>query len=228
MAVTHPGIHPETRPAGRAGERPRRKRRSVTARIAAAVAGLAFAAGAVYVQTLAMPVEQSDSFLTHRGTIGQAVVTDRFTVKVASVGAARAVDTVDFRGKVAKVATSNLFLLVNVVATTPREPMQLIPSGPFLLTEDGRRYQPTDKVDKTLTVFNKWIQPGLWSSGVLVFEVPTEAVEGARLVVVPPVAAVVVDDFAPEAEIDLGLSKTATERLLSRTEDYHPLAGKTS
>ncbi|MEZ0073028.1 hypothetical protein [Planotetraspora sp. GP83] len=220
--------HPETRTAQRASKKPPAKK-NMTRRALGVVIGISLAAAAVYAQTFAMSFEQRNSFLTTRGEPGQVVETNRFTVKVTSVSAAKAVDTKNFSGNVTKVGTSNLFLLVNVSATTPREPMQLSKLGPpVLLTADGQHYQPTDKVDESLTLFNKWFQPGFWSSGVLVFEVPGEALPGARLVFIPPVSAIVVDNFAPEAEIDLGLSDDTATRLVSQAEEYHSLVNKTS
>ncbi|MCC5579682.1 DUF4352 domain-containing protein [Microtetraspora sp. AC03309] len=196
-------------------------------RVVGIVVGLALAAAAVYAQTFTLPFEQRGSALTTKGSAGELVETNRFSVKVTSVTAAHAVDTKDL-GKVVKVETSNLFLLVNVIATTPKEPMQLgTLQPPVLLTADGRRYKPTDKVDESLTMFNKIVQPGLWSSGVLVFEVPEEALPGISLVFSPPPGAIVVDSFAPEAEIDLGLSGAALTRLTSQAEELHSLVDKT-
>ncbi|GLW96433.1 DUF4352 domain-containing protein [Microtetraspora sp. NBRC 16547] len=200
----------------------------VISRVVGIVVGLALAAAAVYAQTFTLSYEQRSSPLTVKGSAGELVETNRFSVKVTSVTAAHAVDTKDTRGEVVKVETSNLFLVVNVTATTPKEPMQLgTLQPPVLLTADGRRYKPTDKVDDSLTIFNKIIQPGLWSSGVLVFEVPEEALPGAGLVVSPPQGVIVVDTFAPEAEIDLGLSGDALTRLTSHAEELHSLVNKT-
>lgn len=223
MAVTQA----ETRTARRA-VREKPPRRGVGRRIAAGVAGIALAAAAVYVQqNYAMPFEQRVSFLTYNGRIGEIVTTKRYQVKVTSVTAARAVDTTDYSNKVTKVETSNLFLLVGVSAMSAREPMRLSTlMPPVLLTEDGRRYTPTDKVANTLTLFNKWIQPGFWSSGLLVFEVPKDAVPGANLVFIPPVSLLVHDTFAPEAQVDLGLSGAAATRLISTAEEYHSLVSK--
>ncbi|GGO29248.1 hypothetical protein GCM10010116_58580 [Microbispora rosea subsp. aerata] len=200
-------------------------RHGVGRRIAAGVAGIALAAAAVYAQqNFAMSYEQRTSYLTYKGRIGETVETKRFTVKVLSVTAARAVDTTDYSDKVSKVATGNLFLLVDVSATSAREPFKLSRlNPPVLLTEDGRRYQPTDKVNDTLTLFNKYIQPGFWSSGLLVFEVPPNAVADASLVFIPPVSPLVSDNYAPEAQIDLGLSRAAAARLIAQAEDYHSL-----
>ncbi|WP_169987359.1 DUF4352 domain-containing protein [Microbispora sp. H10836] len=203
-------------------------RRGAGRRIAAGVAGIALAAAAVYVQqNHTMSFEDRLSFITYKGRIGETVEAKRFTVKVQSVTAARAVDTTDYSNKVTKVETSNIFLLVDVSATSTREPMRLSTLGPpFLLTEDGRRYRPTDKVDNSLTLFNRWIQPGFWVSGLLVFEVPKDALPGAALVFVPPNSAIVVDTFAPEAQVDLGLSDDSAARLVSQAEEYHSLVSK--
>ncbi|ETK33064.1 DUF4352 domain-containing protein [Microbispora sp. ATCC PTA-5024] len=222
MTVTHAGTRTEDR-----AEQAPRAGRGVTRRLVAGMAGLALAAAAVYAQTFTLPYEQRGSALTYQGRIGGTVETSRFSVKVTSVTSARAVDTTDLGNKTVKVGTSNLFLLVDVSATTPSEPMQLSElTPPVLLTADGRRYQPTDKVDKTLTLFNKWIQPGFWSAGLLVFEVPKDAIPGARLVFVPPDSLMVSDSFAPEAQIDLGLSGATATRLVSQPEDFHSLTGK--
>jgi hypothetical protein len=218
MAVTHLEARTE---APSASTPPARK--GALRRVAGFVTGLALAAGAVYAQTFALPFEQQNSFLTTKGEIGQAVATNRFSVKVTSLATAHAVDTKDFSGKVSRVQSSHVFLLVNVSATTPREPMQLSKfSPPVLVTADDRRYQPTDKVDGSLTLFNKWLQPGWWSSGVLVFEVPKDALPGATLIFIPPNKAIV-DNFAPEAQIDLRLSDAAAARLISQAEDFHSL-----
>ncbi|WP_182874159.1 DUF4352 domain-containing protein [Microbispora sp. H10670] len=205
----------------------RPRRRGLGRRLAAGVAGIVLAAAAVYAQqNFAMSFEQRTSFLTYKGRIGETVATNRFSVKVVSVSAAHAVDTKDFSNKVLKVGTSHLFLLLNVSATTARAPVKLSTlTPPVLLTDDGRLYRPTDKVSDTLTLFNKWLQPGFWSTGLLVYEVPKDAVPGARLVFNPDTGGGLVDSLAPEAEIDLGLSGDAGSRLISQAEDYHTLTG---
>ncbi|MGI5485684.1 DUF4352 domain-containing protein [Microtetraspora malaysiensis] len=209
------------------GGRERPRRGGVARRIVGVVAGIAFAAAAVYAQTFTLPYEQRGSALTIKGTAGELVETNRFSAKVTSVVAAHAVETKGTTGEVTKVETSNLFLVADVTATTPKRPMQLSRlQPPFLLTADGRRYKPTDKVDESLTLFNKVIQPGLWSKGALVFEIPEDALPGLRLVLIPPQGGLVVDTFIPEAEIDLGLSKAAAARLVSQAEPVHSLVAK--
>ncbi|GAA4560580.1 DUF4352 domain-containing protein [Planotetraspora kaengkrachanensis] len=201
------------------------ERRSVFGRVVAIVAGLALAAAAVWAQSHSMSYEQKGSYLTTKGEIGQFVETNRYTVKVTTVTAAHSVDTRVTPGSSAvKVETNSLFVLVNLRATSRSEPMRLNSLGPpLLLTADGRRYRPTDKVDESLTFFAKQIQPGFWSTGTLVYEVPPTALPGARFVFIPPDSAIVVDNSTPEAEIDLGLTDAAAARLVSRAEAFHPL-----
>ncbi|WP_067174552.1 DUF4352 domain-containing protein [Microtetraspora niveoalba] len=205
---------------------PSQPRPGVVMRVVGIVAGLALAAAAVYAQTFTMPYEQRGSALTVKGAAGELVETNRFSAKVTSVTAAHAVNTQDTAGQTVEVATSNLFLVIDVTATTPKRPLQLSRlQPPVLLTADGRRYKPTDKVSDSLTLFNKMLQPGLWSKGVLVFEIPEDVLPGLRLVVVPPQGALVVDTFVPEAEIDLGLTDAAAARLVAGAEKLHSLVG---
>ncbi|WP_433419615.1 DUF4352 domain-containing protein [Microtetraspora malaysiensis] len=224
MAVT--SSETESREATAGGQK-RTRRGGMARRIAGVVAGIAVAAAAVYAHTFTLPYEQRGSALTIKGTAGELVETKLFSAKVTSVVAAHAVETKGTTGQDTEVETSNLFLVADITATTPKRPMQfgrLQP--PVLLTADGRRYKATDKVDESLTLFNKVIQPGLWSRGVLVFEVPEDALPGLRLVLIPPQGGLVVDTFIPEAEIDLGLSEGAAARLVSQAERVHSLVDK--
>ncbi|GAA1280267.1 hypothetical protein Psi02_72920 [Planotetraspora silvatica] len=210
-------------------KRPPQARRGIVGRIVGIVAGLALAAAAVWAQTNAMPYEERGSFLTTKGKIGQVVKTNRYSVKVTSVTAARAVDTKTFSGEALKVRTSHVFLLVNVSATTVRQPMDLSTlSPPALLTVDGRRYDTTDRVDQSLTLLSKRFQPGLWSSGLLVYELPKDAVPGVRFIFAPSAGAIPVDTSTPEAEIDLGLTPGAADKLISQAPAYRSLVNKTS
>ncbi|WP_066933926.1 DUF4352 domain-containing protein [Microtetraspora fusca] len=209
------------------GGRERARRGGVARRVVGVVAGIAFAAAAVYAQTFTLSFDQRGSALTVKGAVGELVETNRFSAKVTSLVAAHAVESKDTTDKVTEVETSNLFLVVDVTATTPKRPLQLSRlQPPVLLTADDRRYTPTDKVDESLTLFNKVIQPGLWSKGVLVFEIPEDALPGLRFVLIPPQGGIVVDTFVPEAEIDLGLSDAAAARLVSQAERVHSLVGK--
>lgn len=226
-----PQPHPRTRAPEPATSGPPARtdppKRGVARRVAGFVTGLVLAAAAVYAQTFAMPVEQHNSFLTSHGTLGESVTTNRFSVKVTSVKAAHALDTKDTGGKAIRVQSSHLFLIVNVSVTTPQEPMRLSRSTPpVLLTADDRRYRPTDKVAQR--IFDKWFQTGWWLPEVLIFEVPKDALPGARLVFIPPGSAIVVDSSAPEAEIDLGLSEGATARLISQAVGHHSLVAEHS
>ncbi|MBO3747307.1 hypothetical protein J5X84_14610 [Streptosporangiaceae bacterium NEAU-GS5] len=190
------------------------------------VIGVLLVAGAVYTQTFQMTSEDSVMPLTWKGTIGQAVTTTRFSAKVESITAAHAVRFDDPGGRPVDVQTDALFLIVKVSATVPKEPMQLAKlTPPVLLSGDGRRYNPTDKVDEGATLFQKWIQPGWWATGVLVYEVPRDALPGADFVFLPPTGLIVVDSMLPEAQIDLGLDQAAADRLAGQAADTVTLTG---
>ncbi|GAA0985232.1 hypothetical protein GCM10009555_060310 [Acrocarpospora macrocephala] len=189
------------------------------------VLGVALAAAAVYAQSLAMPFEQKGSFLTRHGSVGQIVSADRFNARVSKVTAAKAVDTRDVSGKTAKVQTSHVFLVLDVSGTVDKEPLKLGSFDVWLHSGDGRRYLATDKVDSSLTLVGRWLQAGWWISGPLVFEVPKEALAGAKLVITTPSSAFVEDTFAPEAEIDLGLSDAAAAKLAAEAQEFHSLVG---
>ncbi|GAA0394171.1 hypothetical protein Acor_66380 [Acrocarpospora corrugata] len=208
-----------TRTRPRVAPAPTPPRRGFARRAGAAVLGVALCACAVYAQALAMPYEQLGSNLTSHATLGETTATGRFSVRATSVVAAKAVDTRDYSGKVSKVQTSHVFLIVAVTATAPKEPLRFDASTTVLVTADGKRYRATDKVDRTLTLFEKWVQPGFWSTGNLIFEVPVGAVPGASVIVASPSGGFLVDSFAPEVEIDLRL----TGSVVSGAEEYHPL-----
>ncbi|ADG87192.1 hypothetical protein TBS_28000 [Thermobispora bispora] len=224
MTVTQPQLPSVEGPAAEA----RPAKAGAGRRIARGLIGLALAAAAVYAQTFEPSYEEQLSNLTVHGRIGEVVHTSRYSVKVNWIKAALSVDTKNFGvGDTIQVRTSNLFLVVNISARGVREPFRLSQgSPPVLRTRDDRVYWPTDKVDSSLTLFSKWIQPGLWSSGVLVYEVPKDAVPGARLVFAPPAGLLVVDLYQPETEIDLGLTGGAAARLIDEAEEYHTLVNK--
>jgi hypothetical protein len=188
--------------------------------------GVVLVALAVYTQTFKMTTEDSVMPLTSKGAIGQAVTTTRFSARVDSVTAAHSVKFPDAASRPVEVKTDALFLVVKVSATVPKEPLKLAKlTPPVLLTADGRRYNPTDKVDESSTLFQKWIQPGWWATGVLVYEVPRDALAGAQFVFLPPTGLIVVDALLPEAQIDLGLDQAAADRLASQAADGLQLTG---
>nr|WP_062337975.1 DUF4352 domain-containing protein [Herbidospora sakaeratensis] len=170
-------------------------------RLGALTLGLSLAAAALYAQTFALDEEQKSAYLTSSGSSGEEVVTSRFSVKVTKAAVATSVDVAD-----TTVETGNLFLVVHVSATSPAEPFRFRPHTAWLLTEADKKYQVTDKVAEDSTLLGKWVQAGWWIDAPLVFEVPKEALRGSELVLTSASDALVVDNLAPDVQIDLGLT----------------------
>jgi hypothetical protein len=170
------------------------------------VAGLVLAAGAVAVQSLALSKEDMREPLTYSGAKGQDVDAGRFSVRVQKVSSARAVKA---DGK--DIPAEQLFLVVEAAATVPREPAHL--AQPSLLAADGKRYAATDKVPAAKTLANPWIQPGWWTTGRFVFEVPPSALPGAQAVFQLPNSALYSEPLIPEAQIDLGIDDATAKQL---------------
>lgn len=204
---------------------PRRRqpsRRRGGSKLLNALLGLAFAGGAVGIQTLALTADDKGSPLTYVGDKGQEVSAGRFSVRVKTVESAKAI-----RAKDKLVETDQLFLVLGVEASSPGEPLHLKP--PTLLTPDGTRYTATDRVDKAVTLANPWIQPGWWSTGSFVFEVPASALVGARAVFLEEKGlggALYGDPVLPEAEVDLGIDEGLAGQLASSPKDVYPLGEK--
>ncbi|WP_084964121.1 hypothetical protein [Thermoactinospora rubra] len=205
-----------TAPAGR---RSRARRRRSRTPFTHGIVGLALACGAIWVQSMAPSPEDMSAPLTYVGDKDDEVATGRFTVRVESVESARSIGTGE-----ATVTTDQMFLILQVAATSAREPLKLPP--PSLLTEEGLRFHATNKVQSMLTLSNKWVQPGMWSKGVFVFEVPPSVIAGARAVFPAPTSALYGDPVIPEAEIDLGIDDAQAKQLVSAPKDVYPLGDK--
>lgn len=204
---------------------PRQSRRSSRkgggSKVLNAVVGLALAGGAIGLQTLMLTSEQLDAPLTYTGAVKDEVDTGRFSARVDSISSARAIDVGD---KTIEAAKDQVFLVVQAAATVPKEPLHLQPAE--LLTDDGKRFAATDRIEKAKTLSNPWIQPGWWSSGLFVFEVPASALPGARAVFSIPTSIFYGEPYMPEVEVDLGLDDAAAQRLFTAPEDVYQLGDK--
>lgn len=170
-------------------------------RLGALTLGLSLAAAAVYAQTFALEPDQKSAYLTTSGASGEEVDAGRFSVKVTKTAVATSVDVAD-----KTIETGNLFLVTHVSATSPAEPLQFRRFEAWLLTEGDKKYEVTDKVADDAMLLGKWVQAGWWIDAPLVFEVPKEALPGAELVLITPNNPLVVDNLAPDVQIDLGLT----------------------
>ncbi|WP_436761319.1 hypothetical protein [Streptosporangium sp. V21-05] len=223
---------PETSPS-RPGSRSRSgppARRGTTAppsrwRTAGAVlAGIALAASAVGLQAFRSGIADHDAPLTSTGDINEEVTGSRISARIKAVHAAKAIAAPKPGGERERVTAKGIFVIVEVGATATWEPQQLGP--PRLLTGGGHRYVASDRVDRTLTITNPYIQPGWWTEGVTVFEIPPAELPDSRILIAPS-SGFIVEPNGPEIEIDLGLDEAAARRLTSTAKDVYELASRT-
>ncbi|MDF5751779.1 hypothetical protein [Spongiactinospora sp. TRM90649] len=204
---------------GRGGSRRRPGGRRRSGRIYNIAVGLVLAAVAVGAQHYALTPAEQEAPLASTGGIREEVATGRYTAKVNTVAAARSIEAPDGR-TMKRIETDKVFLIVQASVTAPKEPTHI---DGVLLTADGKRYEATDRMPKTLTLANPWIQPGWWVTGPLVFEVPVEVVAGASLVVLPEQGAMLIEPYPPEAVIDLGLDDAAAKALVAQAQDPYSM-----
>ncbi|MGR6912692.1 hypothetical protein ACU635_00360 [[Actinomadura] parvosata] len=183
------------------------------------VVGLLLAAGAVGIQTLDLSGDDQSMPLTYTGAKGENVDAGRFSVRVEKVSSAK---TLKADGKT--IATDQLFLVVEAAATVPRIPLHL--GAAKLLTADGKKFVASDKVSKQDTLAYPWIQPGWWSKGRYVFEVPATALPGAQAVFPLPVAGLYSEPLPPEAQVDLGIDEATAKQLGSAPAEVFDLDEK--
>lgn len=145
--------------------------------------------------------------IIERGKPGEFVRGRRFAARVDAVVTAshlrftRAGDAVEQRD------SSGTWLIVQASAMAAREP-SLIGSA-AILTRDGRRYDSSGRLyaaPPQLTT--RELQPGVASQGLLIFELPADAVAGASLVL----AATRLDRLDSELQIALGLDTAPAPR----------------
>ncbi|MFI6602813.1 hypothetical protein ACIBHX_41735 [Nonomuraea sp. NPDC050536] len=184
-----------------------------------ALVGLVLAGGAVALQTLALSAGDMGQPLTYSGAKGQEIDAGRFSVKVTGVSSAK-----QLRSFGKSVPTDQIFLVIELQATVPKKPLTL--GTPDLLAADGRRFQATDKVQKSDTIAGSAIQPGWWTPGVFVFEVPVDALAGAKAVIGAQGSALYGEPLMPEAQVELGIDDATAKRLASAPAEVYALGEK--
>ncbi|WP_188195430.1 hypothetical protein [Nonomuraea sp. SYSU D8015] len=163
--------------------------------------------GAMGMQTLHLSDSEFGDPLVYSGAKGEAVDARRFSVKLESVAVAKSI-----KSSTKTVETDHLFLVVDVAAKSSLKPYHL--KEPVLVTGDGKKFDATDRVDNSLTLSRKWVQPDIWTRGRFFFEVPASALAGASVRFrLPGASSVLVEPYRPEAEIDLGLDEDAARKL---------------
>ncbi|MFG1619368.1 hypothetical protein ACGFI3_42000 [Nonomuraea wenchangensis] len=215
MTATEPRAAALPQPGGPpAGRRP-----GLGARLLAVAAGVLLIAGAMGLQTLKLrPAEVADP-IVYTGSKGEDVDARRFTLRLDSIAAAKAL-----QGSSKTIATDNVFLVVAASAKSSLKPYHL--ATPVLVTAGGKRFEATDRVDRSVTLSNTFVQPDIWVSGRFYFEVPASALPGASVRFSLPQQGVVLEPYRPEVEIDLGLDDEGARKLVASAQDVYPTVKK--
>src|SRR5690606_8554897 len=193
-----------TAPGGRAARGgPARSRRP--RRIRDAVATLVILALAVYLHTLVLTPDDLAARLTSSAAPGEVAETGRFSARLDRVEFARSIELQTTRVNAAtgqeevtrstRIDTPYIFVIASVSATAPKDPTKIDQAG--LETADDLFFVATDGVERRFTLGETFIQPGFWSSGMCVFEVPPEALPGSKVVLTVPSTNGIYDSIYP-------------------------------
>ncbi|MEV7966561.1 hypothetical protein AB0O34_11340 [Sphaerisporangium sp. NPDC088356] len=211
---------PDAPPTAPARPEPPRRRVPLWRRTVSAVVGLALVCAAVYVQTYVLTVDQRRAPLTVSGGMHQELRTSHFSARLERVEFARSVRVKKQYGT-EEATADQVFLIAKVGLTSPRRPLRITA---HVITADGLRFEPTDRVDAGATLGDKWIQPAWWRSGFYFFDLPVDKVAGARVVVAEP-ATLFGTDYMPEIALDPGLDQAKARQLTDAAKDVYEVSG---
>ncbi|QYC38336.1 hypothetical protein Nocox_03535 [Nonomuraea coxensis DSM 45129] len=215
MTATEPRATALAAPGGPpAGRRP-----GLGPRLLAAAAGVLLIAGAMGLQTLKLGQTEVSGPIVYTGSKGEDVDARRFTLRLDSIAAAKAL-----QGSSKTLATDHVFLVLAVSAKSSLKPYHL--AMPMLVTADGKRFEASDRVDRAVTLSNTFVQPDIWVRGRFYFEVPASALPGASALFSLPQQGVVVEPYQPQVEIDLGLDDEGARKLVASAQDVYPTVKK--
>lgn len=177
-------------------------------RIGSVLLGLVLFAAVLFVTRSAPTYEQQLGNIATSGRIGELIDTRGFKLRVERVYAAkRVVAASAFEPK--PFATKGIWVVI--VATLIGDWKATPYSNTRLTTPDGRIYHPTRRLlGADLLTEDGATEPGIPRRGVILFEVPPDALEGSVL----HVARGLESRLGPEAVVDLRLSAAAARRLL--------------
>ncbi|MEV4069731.1 hypothetical protein ACGFJC_15980 [Nonomuraea fuscirosea] len=180
------------------------------AKALAALAGVALIAVAMWVQSHHMSDLQTSDPLVYSGAKGETVDARRFSVRLENFVAAKSIKSGD-----KTLQTDQIFLILTVKATSALKPYHL--GEPVLTTAEGKKFAATDRVDNSLSLASKWVQPDIWRAGQSFFEVPPSALAGATVTYALP-GSFLVESYQPEIEIDLGLDEEGARKLATSAQ----------
>ncbi|MEU5991308.1 hypothetical protein ABZ806_20260 [Spirillospora sp. NPDC047418] len=190
--------------------------RQVLLRGGAGVGGTVLLAGAMWLHSVRPEIRAAElDPIRTGGTIGEQVATRDFSVRVDGVVAARSLAPGFSLGRKPPVGTDGVYLVVRLSATAAREPLQLRSAD--LETPGGYTFH-ADPRTSDVSVNQPTFQPMIWTSTKLVFELPKDRVEGARLVVG---TGGLLPQLSSAADIDLGLGKDRAAELLQKAPERY-------
>ena len=182
----------------------------------AGIGGTVLLAGAMWLHSV-RPEVRAEALEPIRtgGTVGERVMTRDFGVRVEKVEAARSLAPGSSLGGRPPVGTDGVYLIVRLSATAQREPVQL--RSRELEAPGGYTFREGPRTSD-VSVGQPTLQPLIWASTKLVFELPEEHVEGAHLVVG---TGGLLPQLSPAADIDLGLTKDRAADLIRTAADRY-------
>lgn len=167
------------------------------------------------------------------GTVGQQVDAGPFAVRVDKVQVATSIVQKDYGPKGPAIATSGIFLIVTArqrVATDAKE-LPVV----HVTDSDEHRYTVATKGLNLKTLADEPAQPGYWTTGQYLFEMPRTALPGSRMQVAAAQKRDVPQrayphwgfEMRPQVDVDLGIDDAKAKRLLSDARAKVPYGGDT-
>lgn len=145
--------------------------------------------------------------LVQRGRSGEYLAGRRFEARVDAVHAARLIRYERRPDSVEQRDSSGVWLVVEASARATQVPVTL--GNAQLLTRDGRRYAQSGRLPLSPPLLAaRELQPGIESRGVLLFELPADALAGAVLAL----SENRLSRLDSELHIDLGLAVAPAPR----------------
>ncbi|MBM7785185.1 DUF4352 domain-containing protein [Tenggerimyces flavus] len=176
-------------------------------RIGSVALGLLLLVAVLFVTRTAPTYEQQLGNIATSGRIGDLIDTRGFKLRVERVHTAkRVVSSSALRTE--PFATKGIWVVI--AATLIGDWKATSYSNTRLTTPDGRIYHPTRRLGLDLLTEDGSTEPGIPRRGVILFEIPPDALEGSVL----QVAKGTDSRLGPEAIVDLRLSAAAAQRLL--------------
>ncbi|XRQ10836.1 hypothetical protein ACN3XK_08050 [Actinomadura welshii] len=188
----------------------------------AGVGGALLLAGSMWLDSLVPQLRATElDPIRSEGKVGEEVRTRDFSVRVEKVEAARSFAPSLSLGDPPPIRTDGVYVIVRYRATSHREPLELATAE--VETPGGYTFRHDPRAGPVSAGAQPTLQPMIWSSAAVVFELPEKRLEGAHLVVG---TGGLLPQLSAAADIDLGLTgKRADELLRAAPEGYKIKAG---